>query len=99
MTCSVLVQPYQQRCALALALGVVILVLAFVGHVSAINSHHGPEQVCHHHTCWILTPEPTLPSAVTVLASFASMFRFTLSQEHGFRIFKPPRLCPPSIHL
>jgi hypothetical protein len=95
---SVRVQPHQKCCALALALGIVVLAFAFLGHVNAVDSHHGPEQACHHHTCWILTPEPTLPSVI-VLAWFSSVFHFTLLREHVRLVYKPPRLRTlPSIH-
>lgn len=94
---SVRVQPYQKRRVLALALGMAILALAFLGHVNATDSHHGPEQACHHHTCWMLAPEPTLPSVI-VLAWFSMVFRLTLLQEHTLLVFKPPRRLTLSIH-
>ena len=94
---SMLGQSDKQYRALALALGMAILALAFLGHVNAVDSHHGPEPSCHHHTCWILAPEPTLPSVI-VLAWFPLGFRFTLLREHSLLIFKPPQLRTLSIH-
>jgi hypothetical protein len=96
---SVRVQPHQKCRALALALGIAVLALAFLGHINTVDSHHGPEQACHHHTCWILTPESTLPSVI-VLAWFSSVFHFTLLREHGRLVYKPPRLRTlQSIHM
>jgi len=88
---SVRVQSHQKGRALALALGMAVLAFAFLGHVNTVDSHHGPEQACHHHTCWMLTPEPPLPSVI-VLAWFSSVFHFTLLREHVRLVYKPPRL-------
>lgn len=97
--CAVLVPHDQQRYALTLALGMVILALAFAGHPNVNEAHHySPQQACHHHACWMLTPELILPSAL-VLTWFASVFRCILLQEHVLPIFKPPRLRILFIHL
>jgi hypothetical protein len=93
MICSGRVQSHQKGRALALALGMAVLAFAFLGHVNTVDSHYGPEQACHHHTCWMLTPEPTLPSGI-VLSGFSSVFHLTLLREHVRLIYKPPRLRP-----
>ena len=94
---SVLIQPHKPRRAFVVVLGLAILALALMGHMNAVDSHHGVEHACHHHTCWMLTPEPTVP-AVLGLVWFSSVFRFVLLREHVFLVFKPPRLHTLSIH-
>lgn len=82
----------------AIALGLAILALVLFVNAHAGDSHHDIEHTCHHHPCWILIPEPTLP-AVLVFIWFSSVFRFTLLQEYSLLVFKPPRVRPLPIRL
>ncbi len=77
---------------LAIVVSVAILVLAILGNVNLVDSHHSTDHRCHHHTCWLLMQEVTLP-CVIILAWFSLMFSFAMLREHVLLLFKPPRLC------
>jgi len=87
----VVMQQHDQHRPLGVALGVAILMLALLGQVNAVDAHHGTEFSCHHHACWLLEPEQTLPW-VAIAAWFSCVFHFVLLREHVLLVFKPPRL-------
>ncbi len=72
--------------------GVVIalLVLAFMCPVMQPAFCSGGQQVCQHHTCWLLE----LGSIILVIVAFACLLwvaRFALPREYPLLLFRPPR--------